>query len=300
MSVDVACAGTPFLDLIFRGLPRLPGPGEEVLASDVAIVPGGMANVAFGLRQLGLDAVVCAPVGTDPAGRLLAELMVEAGIPWIGPPASATPISVGLPFDGDRAYATVAPEVEIDVEAVVALAPRAIVVDLPIALRFPSGPPIFAVVGDPEVALLRGRLPESLAGLRALLANEREACLLAEAPAAEAAATILAGRGCLAVVTLGAGGAVAVRPDGAVFRTAAIAGDPVDTVGAGDLFTAAFVWADLLGRSVQDGLEVAAAYASLSLAAESTRQKGLAVEAFRLALVASAVGRSEWLVEGSR
>ena len=34
MSVDVVCAGAPFLDLVFRGLPRIPGPGEEVDATE--------------------------------------------------------------------------------------------------------------------------------------------------------------------------------------------------------------------------------------------------------------------------
>ena len=53
MTVDVVCAGPPFLDLVFRGLPRLPEPGEELLANEVAIMPGAMANVAFAMRQLG-------------------------------------------------------------------------------------------------------------------------------------------------------------------------------------------------------------------------------------------------------
>src|SRR3954453_6736211 len=59
MTVDVVCAGPPFLDLVFRGLPRLPEAGEEVLANEVAIVPGAMANVAFSMRHPGVDAVVC-------------------------------------------------------------------------------------------------------------------------------------------------------------------------------------------------------------------------------------------------
>jgi hypothetical protein len=71
MTVDVVCVGTPFLDLIFRGLPVMPSAGEEVLAAGVVIVPGAMANVAFAMRQLGLEAVVCAPVGTDATGRFL-------------------------------------------------------------------------------------------------------------------------------------------------------------------------------------------------------------------------------------
>ena len=67
MNVDVACAGTPFLDLIFRGIPRIPSIGEEVLASEVAILPGGMANVAFGLRQRIGPGRLCAGQRLDPS-----------------------------------------------------------------------------------------------------------------------------------------------------------------------------------------------------------------------------------------
>ena len=84
MSVDVVCAGPPFLDLVFRGLPRLPSPGEEVLADDLSVTPGAMANVAFALRQLGLDAVVAAPIGNDPAGALLGALPRERGAGTLG------------------------------------------------------------------------------------------------------------------------------------------------------------------------------------------------------------------------
>ena len=132
MTVDVVCAGPPFLDLVFRGLPRLPDPGEEILANDVAIVPGAMANVAFALRQLDVDAVICAPVGTDAAGRLLQALMAEAGIPWLGDSAPATPISVALPIDGERAFVTRFPAIDIDVRAIAAAGPRAVVVNLPL------------------------------------------------------------------------------------------------------------------------------------------------------------------------
>src|SRR6185436_4785626 len=109
VTIDVVCAGAPFLDLVFRGLPRIPEPGEEALASDVVIGPWAMGNVAYALRRLGLDAVVCAPIGTDPAGRFLKQLMDDAGIPWLGEPTPTTPVSVGLPLDGDRAFVTVHP-----------------------------------------------------------------------------------------------------------------------------------------------------------------------------------------------
>jgi sugar/nucleoside kinase (ribokinase family) len=284
MSVDVVCAGPPFLDIVFRGLARIPRAGEEALASEVVTVPGAMANVAFALRQLDLDAVVCSSKGTDPIGRLLEELMAEAGIPWIGEPTSSTSISVGLPIDGDRAFVTVLSDTTVDVDAVNALAPRAVVVNLPIPDRMSNAALLYGVVGDPQVAILLREGMEPLTRLRTLFVNEREANQLTGHATAAAAAAELASRGCLAVVTRGADGATAATPDGQIVEVPAVVTDPPDTVGAGDLFTAAFIWADLRDLPVEECLRLATAYASLSLAHPSRRQKGLTASAFREAL----------------
>ena len=296
MTVDVVCVGSPFLDIVFRGLPRIPQAGEEVLASEVVMVPGAMANVAFALRQLGLDAVVCSPVGADPAGRLLQELMAEAGIPWIGEPTESTSISVALPMDGDRAFVTVQADAVVDLDAIAALSPRAFVVNLPLPGRMPSAPWIYGVIGDPQVAILLQDGPKPLTELRALLLNEREARQLTGLSDTLEAAATLAARGCLVVVTRGAKGAVAAMPDGPVLEAAAVVTEALDTVGAGDLFTAAFIWADLLGRPVDERLALATAYASLSLARPAPRQKGLSAVAFRVALAATEAPM-DWLQE---
>lgn len=287
MSVDVVCAGLPFLDIIFRGLARIPVPGEEALASEVVMVPGAMANVAFALRQLGLEAVVSAPKGTDSTGRLLQELMAEAGVPWIGKPCDATSLSVALPIGSERAFVTFQPGATLDLDAVAALAPRAIVINLPLPGPMPSSPWVYGVVGDPQVAHLLEDGPRSLTDLRALILNEREACNLAGMTNVLEAAAHLAGRGSLVVVTRGPDGAAAALPDGRIVEAAAPVVDAPDSVGAGDLFTAAFIWADLHERPLDERLNLATAYASLSLGSTSTRQKGLTSSAFREALGAS-------------
>jgi sugar/nucleoside kinase (ribokinase family) len=296
VTVDVVCAGPPFLDIVFRGLPRIPRAGEEVLASEVVTVPGAMANVAFALRQLGLNSVVCSPVGIDPAGRLLQSLMAEAGIPWIGEPTDSTSISVALPIDGDRAFVTVQSDAVVDLDAIAALSPRALVVNLPLPGRMPDEPWIYGVVGDPQVAILLDDGPKPLTELRTLILNEREARHLTGLSDTLEAAAQLAGRGCPVVVTRGANGAAAAMPDGQVLQAAAVFTDALDTVGAGDLFTAAFIWADLLGRPVGERLNLATAYASLSLAHPAPRQKGLTAVAFRVALAATEAPM-DWLQE---
>ena len=280
MKVDVACVGDPFLDLIFLGLSALPVPGEERLADRLIISPGGIANVAYALGRLGLEAVVCAPIGHDPAGRLLGELMADAGISWLGRDADATPVSVALPADGERAFVTVSPPPSVDLETLAGITARAIVVDLPSAALLPAHPRVYAVVGDPEVGAMAGRLPSSLGGLRALVLNEREVRALAGHPDVPAAAGLLAALGTTVVVTRGANGATAIEPDGRIVDVVAAPADVRDTTGAGDLFAAAYVWADLAGHPLEERLHLATRYASLSLERATDRQKGIALSDF--------------------
>ncbi|MDQ6794527.1 MAG: PfkB family carbohydrate kinase [Chloroflexota bacterium] len=284
MTIDVACVGSPFLDLIFRGLKALPGPGEEQLARELVIVPGAIANVAYALNRLGLEAVVCAPVGRDPAGRLLGELMADAGVRWIGRSAPTTPVSVAMPVDGDRSFVTAGPPPTVDTDALAGLEPRAVVVDLPSIGLLPPLPIVYAVVGDPEVTVMAGKLPRSLAGVRALILNDREARGMTGVGDTDGAAARLAALGTTVVVTCGRSGAFATEPDGRVVRVEAPIVEVEDPTGAGDLFTAAYVWADLAGRSLEDRLALASAYASFSLAGANSRQKGLTQAEFQSAL----------------
>jgi sugar/nucleoside kinase (ribokinase family) len=284
VKADVVCVGAPFLDLIFHGLAALPAPGEEQLASRLTVVPGGMANVAYALDRLGLEAVVCAPVGRDPAGRLLGELMVDAGVPWLGRDSGATPVSVALPAHGDRSFVTVSPPPVVDLETLAGIEARAIVVDLPSVPELPAHPAVYAVVGDPEVRVLAGRLPSSLEHLAALILNEREARGLVRTADPAEAARHLADLGTTVVVTLGPAGATATLPGGRVIVVEAPPVPVADPTGAGDLFTAAYIWSDLAGRGLEERLELAVLYASLSLERPIDRQKGIGVDAFRQAL----------------
>ncbi len=281
MTVDVVCVGDPFLDLIFLGLGTMPALGEERLATRLKIVPGGMGNVAYALRRLGLEAMICGPVGRDLAGRVLAELMADVGVPWQGRPADATPVTVALPVDGDRALVSVMPAATVDAETLRAIDTRAVVVDLPSVPLLPPVPRTYAVVGDPEVAALAGRLPESLAHVHALVVNEREAIGLTGRGDAHDAAGHLASLGTTVVVTRGGAGALAIEPDGRTIAVAAPSAQVADATGAGDLFTAAYVWADLAGHPLEERLRLATRYASLSLERATDQLKGITLDEFR-------------------
>lgn len=278
MNVDVVCVGDPFLDLIFLGLATMPTLGEERLAKRLKIVPGGMGNVAFALRRLGLDAVICAPIGRDLAGRLLAELMADVGVPWHGRQADATPVSVAMPVDGDRALLSLMPEPTVDAETLRGMTMRAVVVDLPSAPLLPPVPCVYAVVGDPEVAAMDGELPPSLEAIHALVLNQREATGLTGITDAHAAAARLAALGTTVVVTRGAEGALAIEPDGRLVEVPAPPADVADATGAGDLFVSAYVWADLAGHPLEDRLRLATTYASRSLERATDTLKGITAD----------------------
>ena len=128
--------------------------------------------------------------------------------------------------------------------------------------------------------------------------NEREASLLSDRPDAVAAARALAERGCLVIVTRGDRGVVAVEPGGRCHETEAVPVHAPDTVGAGDLFTAAWLWADLASRPLDESLAVATSYAAWSLAAPGSRQKGLSRAAFLEAAGLSG-DHGGWMREGS-
>ena len=245
MSVDVVCAGPPFLDLVFRGLARLPEPGEEVLANELAIVPGAMANVAFALRQLGARGGRLRPdrdgPGRPPApgadGRGGHPVDRRAGV-------RAPPVSVGLPIDGERAFVTHFPMPHLDVAAIAALAPRAVVVNLPLPAGLSAdGRPdarLIGVVGDPQVEILLNRHGESWSSLRAVVPER------ARGDAVVGPVRLRDCRPRRSPVGVASSSSPAVSaassrrsPTARVMGRSRSPSIALDTVGAGDLFTAA-------------------------------------------------------------
>jgi sugar/nucleoside kinase (ribokinase family) len=135
------------------------------------------------------------------------------------------------------------------------------VISLPRLQLVPPGAALYATAGDAEA---RAGAGADFSHARALIVNEREALLITGAADAEAAARDLAERTPCAVVTLGSRGAIAVE-HGSLTRAPGFRADAVDTTGAGDLFTAAYVWADRHGAPLEERLRWAVLYAALSV-----------------------------------
>jgi sugar/nucleoside kinase (ribokinase family) len=263
MSVDVACGELAFVDITFVGLERLPGAGEERRASDLRRSPGGGAITAIAAARLGLASALVSPIGSDPDGDYLRAELAAEGVLWGGRRVPRTATTAVMPIEGDRAMATFDPGEQATAAELVAVDPRAVVISLPRLGLAPPGAALYATAGDDE-ARADAAQGADLRHARALIVNEREAQVMTGAADGAQAVQELAQRTPCAIVTLGERGAVAVC-DGQTLSVPGIPAEVVDTTGAGDLFTAAYVWADHLGLALEERLRWAVLYATLSV-----------------------------------
>jgi sugar/nucleoside kinase (ribokinase family) len=264
--LELVVATPVFLDLTFVGLESLPALGEEKFAADMIRTPGGGAITAVAASRLGVAAAVAAPLGEDVAGDLVRGALADEGVKWVGTrPAPRTPTTVVLPFGGDRAMVTIDPGARAQSADVAAQSPRAVAASLDQLFIIPEGALAFITCGDDDSRAYAGRPPAALKGVHALFVSKREALTLTGLGTLDDAAAALAELADTVVVTLAAEGAMALH-NGEVTRFAAEpVAEPIDTTGAGDLLTAAYIWADLRGAEPADRLRWAVLYASLAV-----------------------------------
>jgi sugar/nucleoside kinase (ribokinase family) len=262
---DVVCAGVVYLDLTFAGLGGLPRLGEELWAAELEWSPGGVANTAVGLARLGLRTAVTGAIGRDLAGTYLRSLLESAGVDCVGPVSERSAVTAVLPKDGDRALVSHLPdEVAAAEPDLTNLRPRAFVTLIDHVVHAPSGTHVYAVTSHADVAAAARGATIDLVRCRAVLTNRTEALALTGESSPESAAVSLSRCAGTAVVTLGPQGAVAAC-GGQLVRVPAPTTEVRHTTGAGDLFVAAYVWADLAGFDLLERLRWATIYASRSL-----------------------------------
>jgi ribokinase len=264
VSIDLVCGDTAFLDLTFVGIDAVPALGEERHARELLRSPGGAATVAIGAARLGLDVALASPLGADADGAFVRAALADEGVRCSERTIPRTPVTAVLPAAGERAMATFDPGAPIDRTDVAAFAPRAVVLSLPRLAAVPEDVLLFATVGDAEARTLVAADHPELARAAAFLVNAREAQLLGGTDDVEAAARALAAHTPRVVVTLGAAGALSVAGDELV-RVPGVPVDAVDTTGAGDLFTATYIWAELGGASPSERLQWACLAAARSV-----------------------------------
>lgn len=78
---DVLCAGIVVADHVCTPISHLPAAGELVMADSMLLTSGGCAaNAAVDLTKMGVQASVVGRVGSDIFGRVVADLLREAGV----------------------------------------------------------------------------------------------------------------------------------------------------------------------------------------------------------------------------
>lgn len=289
----ICVVGSINADLVAR-VPALPRPGETVLGGSFSSVKGGKgANQAVAAARAGAVTSLVARVGDDDLGRAAREALAGEGIDVRHVRGTTDqPTGVALILVDARgenaiavasgANAALSPQ-DVDRARDVIEAADVVLVQLEI--------PPEAVARAVTIARASGRtvilnpaparsLPAPLlADVDVLTPNETEAEILTGDPSADAAALCerLLALGCRSVVlTRGASGALVATASG----TTVVPAFPVtaiDTVAAGDIFSAA------LGVALSEGqdLSIAARFAAAAAAISVTRAGAQASAPFR-------------------
>lgn len=285
---DVVVCGSLNMDLVAR-VAALPRPGETVGGRGLQRLPGGKGlNQAVAAARMGARVALIGARGDDADGATLAALAADEGIdtrgvavrdPGAMPAAHTGLAQVLVADDGENvivvhggANATLTPD-----EARAALA--AVAPGVRVALAQLETPPD-AIAAFFEAARARGArtllntapaLPEAralfgLADIIVLNGTELAHYAGATSAAEEAsAARALLGRpGQAIIVTLGAGGAVAVTAEGVTHHPAPEVA-VVDTTGAGDCFCGVLAAMLVQGLHLEAALPSAVHAASLAV-----------------------------------
>ncbi|MHB9130257.1 MAG: ribokinase [Armatimonadota bacterium] len=262
--------------------PALPEPGETVLGGAFRMTPGGKgANQAVAAARAGGQVTFVTAVGDDTFGMESRERFVREGIETRyvftkpGMPSGVALILVDACGENMIAVAPGANAVLTtdDLAQAAAVFHQARMVILQMEIPLESAIDAAARAAAAGCTVLLNPAPMPAAGLPdtllrhvdILTPNEGE--LLALTPGTksveEAAARVLACGPEILVVTRGKRGAAVFTRDGA-FEVPAIPVNAVDTVGAGDCFSACLGVALAEGHSLPDAVRFAVAAAGLS------------------------------------
>ena len=260
-------------------------------------LPGGSPlNVAVGLGRLGLPTGYLGPLSRDAFGDLLAARLAEAGATAVLPDRCAAPTTLAMVhldpagvaaysfyLDGTSAVGLTAADVAALPDAVTA-APLhvslgaialgspgtgAVLAGLLAAAgrrRFTSLDPNVRPAVIPDLGAARDAMEAAVATVDLVKVSDEDLGVLHPGVDPLSVAARWAADGTLVVVTRGAAGAVALRGDGILAEARSPRVEVVDTVGAGDAFTAGLLAAldagGLLDRGTlarADGATVAVA-----------------------------------------
>ena len=268
------CAGESFDDLVFVGLKRLPGPGEEIKTDRfIATVGGGVVITAVAAARLGVHVRALSAFGPSVAKRLRAERVVVRSLRKRGEPHA---ITAALSTTHERSFVTFnGVNARLERRLIRALTgARATHVHLALCPRNcgawartierlrSRGITTSADFGwNEDLANAKGFI-RLLDALDFVFLNDLEATHYAKEKTLPRAIAFWRGRKSIAILKEGARGSRWITPDGDI-RVPARRVKVVDTTGAGDAFNGGFLWAWLNGgppaRCLAAGAAVGAA-----------------------------------------
>ncbi len=258
-SPSLLCAGESFDDLIFVGLKRLPGPGEEIKTDRfVATIGGGVVITAVAAARLGVHVRALSALGPNGAKRLRAEGVIVRNLRRRGEPHA---ITAALSTTHERSFATfIGVNAKLERRLMQALRrARATHVHLALCPRDcigwarlvdslrARGITTSADFGwNEDLARTKG-FTQLVDALDFVFLNDLEATRYAKAKTLTHALTFWRGRKSIAILKEGAKGSRWITPNGDVHVRARRV-KVVDTTGAGDAFNGGFLWAWLNGE----------------------------------------------------
>lgn len=282
---DVFLHGMVFLDIIFTGMDKMPGSGEEIWADGMGSCPGGIANLAVATARLGLRTSLGAAFSSDDYGEFCwRTLHDQEGVDLSASRRYAewhSPVTVSMAVGDDRQMVTHGHPAPESASVMIGTPPpaRACIVDLhpetPIGddteptwadQARARGAMLFADVGfDPSGAWDTSVL-DQLKYCHAFTPNQLEAMAYTRTDTPSDALYAIADLVPLAVVTEGSNGARAI--DSATGEEAVVPAlrvKAVDPTGAGDVFCAALVLGSLAGWPLEQRLSFSALCSSLAV-----------------------------------
>lgn len=285
MAKRVVTVGDANPDIIFAGLTNMPCAEQDTLAASLEIVLGGQtATIARALARLGFHVTFVGRVGDDDYGHWAAEALRADGVDISGlviDPALRTGATVVLSTGAERAFVTyigsIAEVRRSDVtEAILAGADHLHVGSYFLQRRLhPDMLDLFreakrrglTTSADPGwdnfMDWDRG-IADVLPYVDVFLPNQVEAQRITRADSSEAALEILARRGNIVVIKMGAEGCLVRRGDETV-RMPAFRVPVVDVTSAGDVFNAGFLYGFLAGWPLERTARFACACGALAV-----------------------------------
>lgn len=281
-SPEVLCAGIIVADHVCTPIPHLPAAGELVMADGMLLTIGGCAaNAAVDLAKMGVRAAVVGRVGSDVFGRVVTDLLREAGVDvglvQVTPGADTSQTLIVNVAGQDRRFihtfgangefrAADIPVAQLQHVRILYLGgyllmPKIVQEELvPVfAAARPLGVKTVLDVATPGQADYLPRLEKLLPHVDVFLPNHHEGELITGEKDPLKQAELFHRLGAkTAVITLGGEGAILVQ-DSLRVRAGIYTVPYVDGSGGGDAFDAGFIYGMLQGFHSEDCLRVASA-----------------------------------------